>query len=360
MFLLLALACSTPEEEPDFDPELAAELDASLDQTFSGLSAPGAAAAVFVPGEEGVYVWTAGTSDAERIEAMRADDVWAVASLTKLFVAHAALQLEEEGRLGLDDPLSTWITGYPTWDAITLRQLLSHTSGIDDLGGSGLFTTTFDETEYLGRFADEPLAFEPGTDVLYSSAGYMLAGQVVGAAAGSSWRQVVRDRVLDPMALDETHAPGDGLGPESTVAGWLQTPDGELLESPMGLQADWAGAAGEMVGTPEDMAVFGHAFFAGDLLSAEQSLAMTTELVIGSQETGFGSYGAELVRSDDGALLVWKDGTAARGQHSRLRWDATTGVAVATFTSLVEEDFHGGTESLQQSAWQAVGVTYTP
>ncbi|MCO4747843.1 MAG: beta-lactamase family protein [Proteobacteria bacterium] len=359
MFLLFVLACTTPDETA-FDPEMAAELDQTLDGTYAGLAAPGAAAAVFLPDQEGVYVWTAGHSDAEGSTSMQHDDVWAIASLTKLYVSVVVLQLEAEGGLTLDDPLSTWTNAYPAWDAVTVRQLLSHTSGIDDFGGSGLFTPTFDEAAYLSDLADDPLAFPPGSDLLYSNGNYMLLGQVISAATGTPWREVLRTRVFDPSGLNATQAPGDGVGPESTVVGWMEMESGEVVVSPAGLSPNWASAAGEMVSTPADVASFGHALFAGNLLSAEHRSAMATELLIDGEPSGFGAYGAEVVHSDQDAVLMWKDGTAARGQRTRVRWNETTGAVVATFTSLADPEFHGETETLQQSAWQVLGSTYTP
>jgi CubicO group peptidase (beta-lactamase class C family) len=133
--------------------------------------------------------------------------VFDLASLTKPFVSEAVLLLLQEGKLSLDDSLSKHVSGVPAaWSAVTLRHLLTHTSGIPDylneLGRNFPHHTT--AGEFLKAIAGEALAFKPGEKWAYSNTGYVLLGMVVAQVAGEPYDEFLARRVFRPLGMDDT------------------------------------------------------------------------------------------------------------------------------------------------------------
>jgi CubicO group peptidase (beta-lactamase class C family) len=126
--------------------------------------------------------------------------VYAVGSLSKQFTAAAIVLLSQQGRLGLDDPISRYLPeGSAVWSAVTIRHLLTHTSGVPQ-------DTTLDwrrdyaESE-LVRSAARPLDFEPGALESYSSTGYALLGVIIHRVTGMPWGDFVRDQIFRPLGM---------------------------------------------------------------------------------------------------------------------------------------------------------------
>jgi CubicO group peptidase (beta-lactamase class C family) len=126
--------------------------------------------------------------------------VYAVGSLSKQFTAAAIVLLSQQGRLGLDDPITRYLPeGSAVWSAVTIRHVLTHTAGIPQ-------DTTLDwrrdysESE-LVRSAAQPLEFEPGALESYSSTGYALLGVIIHRVTGTPWGDFVRDQIFSPLGM---------------------------------------------------------------------------------------------------------------------------------------------------------------
>jgi CubicO group peptidase (beta-lactamase class C family) len=145
---------------------------------------------------------------AERVPAS-ANTIFRLASITKQFTAAAILHLAEEGRLSLVDPISEYLPDYPAAGRrITIRNLLSHTSGISDVtvlpileesGGVG-----YTRDQIIDLVASRPLDFEPGMGHSYSNVGFMLAGVVIERVTGTTYADYLTNEVLRPLGLDDT------------------------------------------------------------------------------------------------------------------------------------------------------------
>jgi CubicO group peptidase (beta-lactamase class C family) len=161
------------------------------------------------------------------------------------------MQLVEEGALALDDTIDTWFPDQPNADKITVRMLLSHTSG--------LANAILPSNERDAKWAEEwaPLDFvaeanrngplaEPGTDIAhYSNAGYFLLGLIIEAVTGESWEQEVRSRINEPLGLDHTAFADDEGIRRTIVEGYFRTPDGYVSSLDVSnLHASTAWAAG--------------------------------------------------------------------------------------------------------------------
>ena len=178
----------------------AARLDSLVQREMKAQQIPGVAVAVIEDGKM-VLARAWGYSNLETGTALDTSAIFELASVTKQFTAAALLLLAEAGKVGLDDPVSRYLEGTPaTWAKITVRMLLSHTSGLpidgvpDYQGSPLLLITTKQAFEFIAK---QPLMYPPGEGAFYSDAGYFLAGMVIEKASGQSYRafmQQVFDR----------------------------------------------------------------------------------------------------------------------------------------------------------------------
>lgn len=177
---------------------------------------PGIAVAVVTDGDQ-VHTRGFGSRDRRTGDRVRPDTVFHLASVSKTVVATAAFRMAEAGTIDLDRPVADVLTGL-TWAdpraaRITPRQLLSHTSGLGDVGDYGWHDPQTD-AEALGRFAERVagwrLESDPGERFAYSNAGYELVGHLLATAAGAPFEAVMADQVLCPAGMfASTFLPGN-------------------------------------------------------------------------------------------------------------------------------------------------------
>lgn len=227
-------------------------------------------------------------------------------SINKMFTAVAILQLAEAGALSLHDTVATHLPGVlPDTVArrITLRQLLTHTSGLGDF----LFTPEMEGRDrsryrtiedYVPLLADDTLAFEPGTDWSYSNTGFLVLGAIIEAVSGESYYDYVRTRVLDPAGMTDTGWPELDRVPRGVASTYERTfRQGEPgFVSDRYSQVVKGTPAGGGFSTLDDMHRFALALLDGRLLPdglVDRMLSPKPEL--GSPHYG---YGAQIF--DDG------------------------------------------------------------
>ena len=264
-----------------------AELQRALDE----LVAAGAIGAVAeVRDERGVWRGSSGVSALGRGRP-EPGSLTRIGSVTKSFLATVVLQLVATGDLRLDDPVETWLPGMvPNGDEITLRHLLSHTSGIADVVPTlplnppseylKVRWRTWTATELIARAtALPPTHPEPGRVYKYSNTGYLLLGLVVEKATGTSSAEQVRRRIIRPLTLRNTSLPGTFpflIGPH--LHGYLPVSENGQPARPVDITArnpSIMGAAGEMVSTTADLNRFYAALLGGELLEPAELAEMT-------------------------------------------------------------------------------------
>jgi CubicO group peptidase (beta-lactamase class C family) len=158
----------------------------------------------------------AGLADQEEQRPNRIDTRFNLASLSKMFTAVALLQLVEQGKLALGDPVSRYLPAYPRAIAgrVTIHHLLTHTSGLGHYwskqvgieGYAAVRTQLRTVEDYFPLFQDEPLAFEPGKHFQYSNAGFVVLGAILERASGQEYWTYVREQVFEPAAMQQTAA----------------------------------------------------------------------------------------------------------------------------------------------------------
>lgn len=249
-----------------------------------------------------------------------------VGSVTKTFVATVIMQLVDEGRVRLDDPVSRHLPR-TRWRDVTLRQLLTHTSGIPDYArATGLDDALIERpghrwrtADVLRLVADRERDFPPGTGYGYSNTGYVLLGQIIEAVTGQAWEQALRRRVIDPLDLRDTFIAGEERARPGTVSGWYDTSgDGfdDRVNGPWPALETTEGPAGALVSTAPDLARFARALYEGNLVSPTSRRAMTAPQPFHPPHSNYG-LGVELNRPDY-RETVWGHGGALPGYRATM------------------------------------------
>jgi len=224
----------------------------------------------------------AGSADLTPRTPMRVTDRFRVASITKTFVAAVVLQLVGEGRMSLDDTVERWLPGLvPGGAAITVRQLLNHTSGLFDYiddGDDRILrpylrgdVTHFTPPRRIVEVAtSHPPHFPPGTRHRYSNTNYIVLGLIVQAVTGDSLTAEMRRRVLQPLRLRATtfDARASRISGRHAHGYAAIGPGGRVQELDV-LSSSLTWAAGALVSTARDVARFYRALFQGRLLRPE-------------------------------------------------------------------------------------------
>jgi len=133
------------------------------------------------------------------------DTVYKIASVSKQFIATGIMLLVQEGRLGLDDPISKYLEGTPaTWKAITIRHLLTHTSGIvREAPGFDPFMIKSDSDVIKSAYS-QPLRFAPGEKWEYCNTGYFALAEVIRKVSGQPWTDYLNEKVFKPSEMNTT------------------------------------------------------------------------------------------------------------------------------------------------------------
>lgn len=220
---------------PSFSRETQEQLDAALDDTMSQAKAPGALTGIWAP--EGDWVVAKGKADVESGSAMKTIDVIRIGSITKTFTATLVLQLVDDGKVGLEDKIAEYVPDFPNGDRITIRQLLCHTSGIqewaedDELRRDVLENPeSWDVDKMIDTIGQKPLLFEPGADFSYSNVDYFLLGKVIEKVSGKTVRENIQERIAEPLGLKNTFLP-EGPTYEGDVVHGYEESDGEIADT---------------------------------------------------------------------------------------------------------------------------------
>jgi D-alanyl-D-alanine carboxypeptidase len=275
-----------PERIPEPPPSAASPKLQHIVRQLVQDGAPGALAVVRTP--SGIRRAQAGLARRQPRVTMAATDRFRVASITKTFVATVVLQLAAEGTLRLADPVERWLPGLvPNGDAITLRELLDHTSGLFDYLDDKAFVRAV--VAHPGRFwpprelvaiaTSHPPLFSPGDGWSYSNTNYILLGLVVEASSGTTLGRQLQQRLFDPLGLTATSLPTGARIDGAHADGYIGFATLPRLRSPLDTSpasASFAWAAAAIVSTGDDVTSFYAALLGGQLLPPNLLAAMET------------------------------------------------------------------------------------
>lgn len=301
MFRLLgamaAVACCAGGAAADnlrpIDP---AGLRAVIDAAAAEMLLPGAMVLLRTPGGDFAYGY--GATELGGAAAPTAETQFRIASNTKTMTAAAIVLLAQDGRLGLDDPVSKYIEGVPGGEAITVADLLKMRSGLPDSTDAPAFLAVLDSDpdrvwtpqEMLDIAFARPVMFPPGAEFFYCNTNYILLGLIIAKLEGAPLAQVFQDRLFGPLGLSHTLLPAAASTaiPEPYSHGYIYgAPSVAMTDAPYPaeLQAaaragtlqpldvtrqnpSYATAAGGAISTAADLAVWIAALTGGELFDA--------------------------------------------------------------------------------------------
>jgi D-alanyl-D-alanine carboxypeptidase len=257
-------------------PKIQHLLEALVDTGVAG-------AVVVADGPSGRVEAAAGVADVRTGEPLTPGHRFRIGSVTKIFVASLVLRLVEDGLLDLDGDATPFAEG------ITIRQLLNHTSGLDDFIGDPIafFEPYRHDPGHRWKLAprdelelvlERPRLFQPGEGWAYHGSNYIVLRLLAEEATGSSLRDALRDRIFEPLGLDRTDLV-EGPLRNDCARGYL-TPDNPILPGGPGLvdvteiDVPFHGAGGGIVSTAGQVATMLRALLGGDLLSDELRIEM--------------------------------------------------------------------------------------
>ncbi|HEY3021136.1 MAG TPA: serine hydrolase domain-containing protein [Solirubrobacteraceae bacterium] len=286
------LACAAPARAASLPTDMQKLVDAG---------APG----VIVLARDGSHTLRLATGVADRAhhKPMRITDRFRIGSLTKTFVAAVVLQLAGEGKLSLDDSVEKWVPGLvPGGGAITVRQLLNHTSGLFDYLNDGDGTVlkpylkgdlgyVWTPRALVGVATKHPARFKPGAGWSYSNTGYIVLGLVVEAATGDSLAAELRKRLIVPLGLHRTSLDASPRIAGRHAHGYYRFGRKPLIDV-TGVSPTLAWAAGGIVSTVGDVAQFYRALLQGHVLRAEElhAMQMTVSMGVDGEDYGLGLW----------------------------------------------------------------------
>ncbi|MEV6692160.1 serine hydrolase domain-containing protein [Micromonospora sp. NPDC051196] len=261
-------------------------IQASLNELVRAGVAPGALASVRDRNGR-ITNYTAGVADLRTRAKVPTDGYVRMASNTKMYAAVAVLQLVDEGKVSLDEPVKTYLPGLVRGTGfdgrnITVRHVLDHTSGLPGYDMPHVFEWRdryFEPRDLLdSAFAKEPTSPVPGTTMHYSNTNYILAGLLVQKVTGRPISEVITKKILDRAGLRKTYWPGVGdQGIRRPHAnGYLPHPETGRWTEITRLDPSIGWAAGQMISTPSDINRFLVALQNGKLIKPATLAQMRT------------------------------------------------------------------------------------
>lgn len=196
--------------------------------------------------------------------------VFRLASLTKQFTALAVMMLQERGKLSTGDPICKYLDNCPAaWQPITIRQLLTHTSGIPnytsfpDFAKTAMLPATHES--FIGRVRDRPLDFAPGEKFNYNNTGYYLLGVILERAAGKAYEDFLQENIFTPLAMKNTGFDHPARIIKNRAAGYEG--QGERIHNASYIDMSNGYASGAIVSTTEDLLLWDKALYTDRLVS---------------------------------------------------------------------------------------------
>jgi CubicO group peptidase (beta-lactamase class C family) len=208
---------------------------------------------------------------------------YSIGSISKQFTAAAVMMLQQEGKLALDNKVGKWLPELTHADGITIREVLSMTSGYQDYAPQDYMIPDWEKPisaqQILDRWARIPLDFEPGTKWQYSNTNYVVAGLIVEKVSGQPLFTFIRERILTPLGMTSALDTNAKRLPENDPQGYFRYALGPLRPAPHE-GPGWMFAAGELAMTPSDLAKWDVSLMNESLLKPASYLAMETETLL--------------------------------------------------------------------------------
>ncbi|WP_327695177.1 serine hydrolase domain-containing protein [Streptomyces sp. NBC_00459] len=276
-------------------PEVTARLDKAIEDVRRQADIPGVVVGLWMPGK-GSYVRATGVADTTTSRPMTTDGFVRIGSETKTFTVTALLELVDDRRIRLDDPISRYVHGVPNGGRITLRHLAEMRSGLFPYTSDPDFVQdllsdpqrSFTPREVLAYGFKHKNTFAPGKEFQYSNTNLVLLGLVIEKVSGQRLADFIDGRVLRPARLPHTLFPQGPEFPEPHPRGYTnQTLSGAVTDS-TDWNPSWAWAAGAMISDLHDLRRWAGIVATGKLLSPETQAQRLKTLPTGLPGLSYG------------------------------------------------------------------------
>ncbi|MFD9333629.1 serine hydrolase domain-containing protein [Streptomyces sp. NPDC060028] len=289
-------ASPASEAFPQLTPAVARQLDEAVRKVMAEAQVPGVLVSLSAPGK-GEYVRAFGTADKATGRPMATDLNMRIGSETKTFTVTALLELVDQGKVGLDDPIGKYVDGVPNGDRITLRELAGMRSGLFNYSADeGFFKALtadprrpFTPQELLAFSFKHPVQFEPGAKFEYCNTNLILLGLVVEKASGEKLADYINHNVVEPAGLRHTLFPTGAEFPSPHAQGYTQQTASGKTEDAADWDPSWGWAAGAMISDLRDMRKWAEVLATGTLLTpATQAQRLKVTPAGDLPDTGYG------------------------------------------------------------------------
>lgn len=280
-----------------------------------------------------------GLANAELGVSVRPDTVFQIQSITKTFTASAVMLLVEEGKIGLDDKITRHLDNLPeSWKDITVRQLLSHTSGIKDFINEPTVDMRKDiqPEDVIESLRKLPLNFPPGEKYAYSNTGYHLLAMIIRKVTGQYWGEFLKERILVPLEMNDTRVISLSSIITNRASGYLWE-NGELRNGRFIAPTILAYAGGGLRSTVLDLAKWDAALYTGRILKRSTLDQMWTPMKLSDgRESSYGlGWG---VTNYQGHRLISHTGSHMTGFKTALARFVDYKLTVIVFTNQREAE----------------------
>jgi len=307
--VILIVALCSPAIAQTLSPDLRQKIDAVATDALAQTGVPSASIAIVQNGKI-AYLQAYGDARLDPRTPARPDMRYSIGSISKQFTATAMLLLQEQGKLSLDDKVSKFLPDLTRANEVSIRQLLSHTSGYQDYWPQDyvmpLMLQPTTAEKIMDGWARKPLDFDPGSKWQYSNTNFVIAGVIIEKASGMPLLQFLRERIFTPLGMKSVaNIDQDNLAITDPV-GYMRYALGPLRPAPKEGKG-WLFAAGELAMPAEDLARWDISIIDQKLLKPPSYQQMETEVLLNN---GAGTqYGLALdVTTENGHRVLGHSG----------------------------------------------------
>lgn len=259
-----------------------AEIDQITGEMMKATGVPSAVIAV-LRNNKLAYEHAYGDARLDPRLAARTDMPYSVGSISKQFTATAILMLAEQGKLSLDDTVSKFLPDLTRANEVTIREILSHTSGYQDYWPQDyvppFMTHPITAQEILDQWARKPLDFDPGTQYQYSNTNFVIAGLIIEKASGKPFMDYLRERIFSPLQMNGIVDVNLGALGDSAPTGYLRYALGPPRPAPKEGKG-WLYAAGELAMPAADLAKWDIAMLDRQMLKPDSYRVQQTQVML--------------------------------------------------------------------------------
>jgi CubicO group peptidase (beta-lactamase class C family) len=273
VLLAASLLCAPLAQSQQLSADVREQVDVAAKAAVAKSGVPSASLAIVKDGAI-AYTQAYGNAKLEPPTPARPDMRYSIGSISKQFTAVAILMLQDEGKLSVDDKIGKWLPDLTRANDITIREVLSHTSGYQDFWPEDYVMTTMMQPatpqHILDVWAKKPLDFEPGTQWQYSNTNYVIAGRIVEIVTKQDLFAFLQKRVFTPLKMESVMNQDFQRLADTDAEGYYRHALGPLRPAPKE-GFGWMFAAGELAMTAHDLAVWDIALMNNDarVLSAK-------------------------------------------------------------------------------------------